>query len=283
MTVTTSSTTLLDTLLAAAQALPTSEQLAFVATLMRHASERHATSRPVLVHPVDQTSPPRRSRTRLGTPTRTSAERQALYASAPWRSAYRPGTEMHVYILGCPGLEHLAHQLGEPLFKVGTARMGRLKERWGELNREHHGSLVRAPEGTRYVSEPGFDAWAPPRKLQLGMPHALGPVRASTETVIVRLPDHLPPGKFEADLNKTLRSASLRAFVDGDEGRALLKQRGLSPDAYLRATLDRPTGLPVAATELMVIRPQADGPRLAALIEDIVIDRVVGVPVRAAA
>lgn len=283
MTVTTSSTTLLDALLTAAQALSTSEQLAFVAMLMRHASERDAAPRPVRVHSVDQDPSPRRSRTRLGAPTRTAAERQALYASSVWRSAYRPGAEMHVYILGCPGLEHRARQLGEPLFKVGTARMGRFQERVAELNREHYGSLVRAPEGTHYVSELGFDAWAPPRKLQLGMPHALGPVRAATATFIVRLPDHLSPGRFEADLNMALRSASLRGFVDGDEGRAVLQQRGLSPDAYLRATLDRRTGLPAAAMELMLIRPQADGPKVGALIEDIVIDRVLGLPARIAA
>ena len=281
MTVTKPSTPL-DTLLIAAQALLPAEQLALVTTLKRHAAEHPVPPRPVPVHPVDQGSLAGR-RTRLATPIRTAAERDALYAASCWRSAYRPGAEVHVYILGCPGLEHLARQLGEPLFKVGTARMGRLKERWGELNRESHGSLVRAPEGTHYVSEPGFDAWAPPPRLQLGMPHALGPVRASTETFIVRLPDHLPPGRFEADLNMALRSASLRGFVDGDEGRALLQHRGLGPEAYLRATLDRRTGLPVAATELMLIRPQADGPRLAALLEDIVIDRTLSLPARAAA
>ena len=281
---TTSLSTTLDTLLAAAQLLPSADRLA-LASLLRCEAALPRSVRPRRCRPDAEAPEPAstRFRSRLSQPTRTAADRHALYGSSVWRSRYRPGEELHVYILGCPGLARLAGMVGAPLFKVGTAKVGRLDERVGELGRERYGSLVRAADGTSYLAEAGFDDWTPPPKLQLSMPHPLGPVRAGESTFIVRLPAGLSHSEFESDLNRALRSAGLRGFADSDDGRAVLHQRGLDPDLFLRATLDRSKGLPVAAVELMLIRPQADGPALAALIEDIVINHVLGVRLRRAA
>ncbi|MDX7952941.1 hypothetical protein P7D22_17390 [Lichenihabitans sp. Uapishka_5] len=275
----------LDTLLDVTRRLPQAEKIALASLLLQQAAQpRSKETRRQPGTLLDQGPVAKPGRGRLGPSTRTMAERHAIYASPAWRSAYRPSQEeLHCYILGCEQSRVLAALLGEPIFKVGTAQMGRLNLRVAELNRQRYGSLMRAADGSGYSDEQGFNTWTAPPKLQLRPPHPLGPVRVGTETFIVRLPVGLSHGVFESALNRALRPASLRSYVDSDEGRAALARRGLDPDQFLRASLDRPTGLPVAAIELILLRPQADGPALAGILEDIVIDHVLGLRMRRAA
>ncbi len=198
----------------------------------------------------------------------------AIYDSQQWRERWRPGLEIHVYALGCRGLERIANELGEPLAKVGTCEVGALDRRRRELN--GYGALYRA-DRRRYADEPGWTGWQVFPRLQLAPQHPAAPVRATGQSLIVTLPQEMSHGQVEAAIVKALRGYTLQAFATSDEGHRRCVACELAIDRLHRFSRVGPGLLDVAAaTELVLIRPQADAPCLAALVEAIIVDRVLG-------
>ncbi len=84
----------------------------------------------------------------------------------------------------------------------------------------------------------------------------------------------MTPNRFEAALNRALLPLRLQAFADGEAGRALCAHVGVEP-AFLRRYYRHGTRYK-AATEIAVMRPQADLGALARICADVVIDAVLG-------
>ncbi len=200
-------------------------------------------------------------------------DRESLFASNAWAAAYQRARTTVVYVLQAPGLGALSGRLGGvSLSKVGTAAAENLARRVAELGRCEYGGWMRG--GRRYEREAGYDAYAPAPRLQLAPQHAASPIRLCLHGVEVDLPPRMTPNQFEAALNRALLPLRLQAFADGEAGRALCARVGVEP-AFLRRYY-RHGARYKAATEIAVMRPQADIGALARVCADIVIDAVLG-------
>lgn len=189
-------------------------------------------------------------------------ELDLLFESATWREAWRPGQEFHLYGIGCSGLGRCAFATGTAISKIGTAVVGGFDRRMQELRRQAYGGATRGVSG--YRTESGWNDWAPFHKLQLGPTPAASPVRASGHSLILTAPLGWTPGEVEATVNKALAPYRLQHFADSDAGRAICKYRGVDPGSLIR--FSQVAGRFVSSTELTLIRPQADAPRLAGIV-----------------
>ena len=174
---------------------------------------------------------------------------------------------------GCAGLAELAKPLGRAIVKFGTCDIGRLTERRRELGQQRYGSIYRSPSG--YISEKGWAFWESFPRLQVGALSSFSPVRGSTESLIVTLPQGMTAGRAEALINRALLRYSLRYFADCDLGRKICAEQGILPDRLVRHS-PGPNGSVTAATELLLLRPQADASRLAGIIADVIVGHVLG-------
>lgn len=82
-------------------------------------------------------------------------------------------------------------------------------------------------------------------------------------------------GRAEALINRALLRYSLRYFADCDLGRKICAEQGILPDRLIRHS-PGPNGSVTAATELLLLRPQADASRLAGIIADVIVGHVLG-------
>lgn len=185
-----------------------------------------------------------------------------LFASRAWRDAWQPGEEVHVYAVSCTGLADLAAAVQAPMAKIGTSAVGSLDRRLRDLRRQAYASHVRHTSG--YQADAGWDDWAPVRKLQLAPTPPACPVRASSQSLILAAPRGWTPGEVEAAVNAALAPYRLQLFADTDAGRAACLDGGVDPATLIRYSAT-PTGVE-AATEVTLVRAQADTPRLAGLV-----------------
>ena len=200
-------------------------------------------------------------------------DRETIYASATWAAAYRPANAIVAYVAQARGLARLSMGLGgHSLAKVGTTAADNVERRLAELGAAEYGALHRGARG--YEREPGFEVFLPPPRLQLKPQHPASPVRLTRFGVAVALPRGLSAGEFEAEFNRRLAPLRLQNVAEGDAGRGLCACSGLEPTEMLR--FYRAGNTVKAATELTLMRPQADVGALARLCADVVIDRTLG-------
>lgn len=197
--------------------------------------------------------------------------REAIYGSGVWAAHYRRRATVVVYVLQCVGLGHLSADLDRvSLCKLGTSTPRDAERRRTRLGSDGYGSCYRAAR--RYVCDAGFDNFDVAPRLQLAGQHPLSPVRLCQYGLEVDLPEDLSPGEFEAELNRALMPLRLQTFADSEAGRNLCARLGLDP-ARLRRFYRRGTTY-ASATEITLLRPQADLGALARITADIVIGSV---------
>ena len=196
-----------------------------------------------------------------------------FFESQEWRAQWRPGIDLHGYVIGCDGLQRLAHYSGEAIVKFGTCAMAGLNARTCSLGRQGYGSISRSRDG--YAAEEGWSLWTPFRTLALAPQSPLCPIRRSTQSLIITLPEGVSAGQGEAAINRALAKFSLLHFADSDEGRKICARRGIDPGRLLRFSPEHGDRIS-AATELLLMRPQADASRLAAILAGTVIGLVPG-------
>ncbi len=200
-------------------------------------------------------------------------DREAVYGSDAWASAYRRVRTVVVYVLQSPGLGALSARLGGvSLVKVGTAAAECLAQRVAELGRCQYGAWVRGPR--RYEREDGYGVFCPAPRLQLAAQHPASPIRLCLHGIEVDLPPGVTPNQFEAMLNRALLPVRLQTVADGEAGRALCCRAGVEAALLRRFYKHGPRYK--AATELTLMRPQADIGGLARIAADLVIDAVLG-------
>lgn len=204
-------------------------------------------------------------------------DRDAVYGSDAWASAYRRERTVVAYVLRAPGLGALSARLGGvSVAKVGTASADCLAQRVADLGRSQYGAWIRGP--SRYEREAGYDGFAPAPRLQLAAQHPASPVRLCAHGFEVDLPPGLRPNEFEATLNRALLPVRLQTAADGETGRALCARTGV--ETALLRRFYRHGAKFKAATELTLMRPQADIGSLARIAADLAIDAVLGLRTR---
>ncbi len=212
-----------------------------------------------------------------GLPTLTGLlperDREAIYSSADWASAYRSARTLVAYVLQAPGLADLSAVLGGVgLAKVGTAARGAVVRRIADLGAAEYGAWHRGTR--RYERDDGYGRFTPAPRLQLAAQHPLSPVRLGLYGIEVGLPGGLSDAKFEAEFNARLLPLRLQSVAAGEVGRELCRRAGVDPGVLSRHY--RVGGRYRAATELTLLRPQADCGALGKLAADIVVDHVLG-------
>lgn len=200
-------------------------------------------------------------------------DREAIYGSAAWASLYRPGRTVVAYVLQARGLADLSAALeGLSLVKAGTAAKENVTRRIADLGADEYGAWHRG--GRRYEHASGFAAFLPAPRLQLAPQHPLSPVRLCGVGIEIVLPAGTSDEAFEADFNRRVNPLRLHVFAGSEAGHALCARTGLHATALHRFYKIR--GPFKAATEITLMRPQADVGALARLCADIVIDVVLG-------
>ena len=212
-----------------------------------------------------------------GLPTLTGLlperDRQGIYSSAGWASDYRPVKTLVAYVLQAPGLAELSAMLGGVgLAKVGTAGKGAVARRIADLGATEYGAWHRGTR--RYEHDDGYGRFSPAPRLQLAAQHPLSPVRLGLHGIEVGLPGGLSDDKFEAEFNARLPLLRLQSVAAGEVGRELCHRAGVDPGVLRRYYKDAQRYR--AATELTLLRPQADCGALGKLAADIVIDYQLG-------
>ena len=201
-------------------------------------------------------------------------DRDALYDSAAW-AAYVRGPTVIAYLMQARGLGNLAADLGGvSLVKAGTAAKDQIDRRVCDLGRAEYGAWMRTADG--YAREDGFKIFETSPRLQLVPQHPRSPVRLCSLGVEVDLPvgSSLTAERFEAALNTRLAPLRLHAFADTAAGRALCANTGVPPHRLRRYY--RRGCVFAAATEITLMRPQADIGAFARACADIVIDATLG-------
>ena len=200
-------------------------------------------------------------------------DRETIYASSAWARDYRAVTSVIAYVLQARGLAQLSIKIGNAsLVKVGTTASNNVARRISDLGSCQYGAWHRG--ACRYEHEEGFDVFLPPPRLQLAPQHPLSPVRLCGYGIEVGLPQGLSAGQFEAEFNRRMNPLRLQTIADSDVGRDLCATAGIEP-ATLRRSY-RAGQRYKLATELSLLRPQADIGALSRLCEDIIIDAVLG-------
>lgn len=200
-------------------------------------------------------------------------DRRAVYASAGWAADYRPARTLVVYVLQAPGLAEMSASLGGVgLAKVGTSAEVAVARRIADLGAAEYGAWHRGPR--RYERKDGFGRFSPAPRLQLAPQHPLSPVRLGLHGIEVGLSGSLSDDRFEAEFNARLLPLRLQSVAAGDAGRELCRRAVIDPGVLRRHT--KVGGRHIAATELTLLRPQADCGALASLAADVVIDHQLG-------
>ena len=165
---------------------------------------------------------------------------------------------------------------GLSLAKVGTAAKDNVVRRVGDLGASQYGAWHRGAR--RYEYAGGFNVFQRAPRLQLAPQHPHSPVALSSYGVEVVLPVGMTGNEFEAALNERLLPLRLHTFADSEAGSALCARTGVE-STMLRRFYKAGAGYKTA-TELTLMRPQADIVALAKICADIVIDRVLNLQLR---
>ncbi|WP_237479382.1 hypothetical protein [Lichenibacterium dinghuense] len=200
-------------------------------------------------------------------------DHEAVYGSDAWAASYQRARTVVAYVLQAPGLGALSARLnGTSLAKVGTAALESLAQRVADLGRCEYGAWMRGPRC--YGREAGFSCFSPAPRLQLAPQHVASPVRLCLHGVEVDLPPGMTAGQFEAALNRALLPLRLQTVAGTEAGRVLCARASVET-AFLHRYYRHGTRYK-AATEITLMRPQADLGALARVCADIVVDAALG-------
>ncbi len=205
---------------------------------------------------------------------------RAGFATDLWLAGYRGDRDRGVYLASCSGLKAFEAILGTGLAKASTCWPGRLAERMDEVRRDRTGSVWH--DGQRYLkAADGWTDWFARQVRPLIGPSPGSPVVVEDRLLTVRLPAALHWQDFDRAFDAKVREAALDRWTLTGEGIARCASLDLSPGRLRRFT-PYGGGADVRlspAQEICLLDP-VDGPdRLIRMVEDILLDHVLGAEV----
>lgn len=194
-----------------------------------------------------------------------------------WLTGYREGQERGIYIASCSGLKAIEAILGVPLAKASTCVPERSAERMDEVRRDRTGSVWH--DGQRYMkAADGWTDWFARQIRPVVGPSPGSPVVVKDRLLTVRLPATLHWQDFDRAFDAKVRKAALDRWTLTEEGIARCATIDLPPERLRRFT---PYG-GVAdirlspALEICLLDPVEGPDRLIRIIEDVLLDHVLG-------
>ena len=199
------------------------------------------------------------------------------FESEFWLDRYRGDRERGIYLASCSGLKALEAILGTGLSKASTCAPGRLAERMDEVRRDRTGSVWH--DGERHLrAADGWTDWFARQIRPVVGPSPGSPVVVEDRLLTMRLPDTLHWQAFDRAFDARVREGALDRWTLTEEGLARCAALEF-PSARLRRFTPYGGGGDVRlspAQEICLLDP-VDGPdRLIRIIEDILLDHVLG-------
>ena len=205
------------------------------------------------------------------------AERVAgLIGSEAFRARYEHGMSVSLYVAANDGFRTAGRTMRCPIYKIGICAADRLHQRQLELDRDGYGAMIMQ-DGVP-VRDPSFGSWdllRMPRDLQLA---ADSPVAAGERDLRVTLPAGMKFSVFDALLTEALRPAALSVWAARLAGQRYCETHGIDAATLVRFTsYEFGTATRLSpATELTIFRPKSEMGRLAAVVEGIIADWLLG-------
>lgn len=199
------------------------------------------------------------------------------FCTDPWLAGYRGTRERGIYVASCSGLKSLEAILGVGLAKASTCMPERLAERMDEVRRDRTGSVWN--DGKRYLkAADGWTDWFARQIRPVVGPSPGSPVVVEDRLLTVRLPATLHWHDFDRAFDARVREAALDRWTLTEEGLARCAALDL-PSARLRRFTPYGGAADIRlspALEICLLDPVDGSDRLIRIIEDILLDHVLG-------
>ncbi len=198
---------------------------------------------------------------------------EAFWADRSLQSRLAPSIAVQIYATGTFGLKDMRYSLNATTYKVGSTSRPSLYDRINELGAFQYGCM-RMDAAGHWYGEPGFEDWilVPlPREIRVAMASC---IVLLPESIGVRLPLHMTPAAFEAELAARLAPFEIGRWTRSDIGKRALLAKGVDPLCAVRGTrmIEGDFEIVREAREFYAFRPHRDFEALIALAESIVIE-----------
>lgn len=205
---------------------------------------------------------------------RFNAPPSTIFSTAAYRTVYRPGRPRACYVAICDGTEALSRRFRVPLAKTSSCDATRLPERLGNIATEQYGSNYFL--GQDPVHQAGFESW---RTIEIPKDLILSPDSPVTVTDLAlqaALPHSLGVKEFDSRYDELVRLGSLASWVETDAGVLHCQRVGVQPNLGGRFThrKRKAKGDFEQSLEIVAFRPKMDYPRLAAIIERVILEHL---------
>jgi hypothetical protein len=195
-----------------------------------------------------------------------------LFDGANFLDVYRPGAAIEIY--AGAGAQRIGRTLLVPNYKIGTANLGQLVERFKQHKKEKYASCWH--QNGAYVQDRDFHDWFPSYITTTLCLSKNSPVRTTARSIVVALPETMSPLDFEMALRAKLDHCAVHKWLMTIEGVTHCRALNLDPAIGQRSTAyewGASTRL-TPADELYMLRPNADGDALLVIAEQIVLEHL---------
>ncbi len=194
-----------------------------------------------------------------------SAPSRDVFASAEYKSRYKPGECRDIYVAACNGVRRLSAASGVPQNKVSTCKAGSLPSRLRAIGREGYGSII-IRDGKEIV-EGGFQQWkiySPPKSLAIS-PNS--PVTLQGTVLRAHMPISMSSLQFDDKFDELVIKGS--PYLEQGSGSVA----NMLPHRF---TVRKRHGAHVTeiAKEIVVFRSRGDFDRLVAIIEQVILEHL---------
>lgn len=182
------------------------------------------------------------------------------------------GRQRAIYVAGCPALSVIARKLGAPVYRIATCAPDQL--------REHVAGLAASgpvyPSSRRHGVPHGWEAWFPVPVAARRLPSPASPVRCGERSLIIDLPEGLSGQDFDRAFLALVRKGAIEPWLspgEGPDGDPAIRLNSVI--LHRRHGPQNAADLwPDPTSALVAFNPghQADGDRLVALVEKVLLD-----------
>jgi hypothetical protein len=190
-----------------------------------------------------------------------------------FQESFEPGEQVELYFGACSGTRRTGQYFGIPNYKIGTANIGNLIQRFQQHNIERYAACwTRHGE---FEADDDF-AWFPSFIPPVAPISENSVVAATPRTLIVQLPHDMTPLQFEAKLRLKLRHCALDRWLETPAALAHCRAIGADPNVGKRFTpyaFGMATKMS-AAEEIYTLTPYGAAQSLVGVAEQIILEHL---------